>query len=531
VSIYNDDTPIIACSSGSATNVAISVIRLSGFSSLIDFSTFFSTDLERIKPRTAYFSKLLDGKGVVLDEVVFTFFASPHSYNGENILEISVHGNRLNVRRIINILVSTKKVRVAAPGEFTLRALKNGKLNLSQVEGLDLALNASSNFVLDQGMNLLNGELFKKFTELHFLFTKLKASLELGIDFADDIGEEQFYSELNNNFEKFLNSITQLYDRSRQQHANLLHPTVAIYGPTNSGKSTLFNLLVGEKRAIVSEKAGTTRDYLSEYILVDDCEFRLIDTAGIRNATDTIEREGITRAKNILKKAFFKILLLNPNCDNSQFLAENGQQTFDLILYTHSDAVALSEYLSKLEHGIEGADVFYCSLISSSGPIGPGKSRGGSIGPGKSTGGSIGPGKSTGGSIGPGKSTGGSIGPGNSTGGSIGPGKSTGGSIGPKFKRKNDGDWTPKIIINSLISKKYTDITKNKPILLERHVQTIQNIFEESLKFQAVMIDVRDLGILSSELNILNNSVIELIGIITPDDVLSSIFENFCIGK
>lgn len=222
MNLQYDESPIIACSSGSNSNVAISVIRISGINSFAVVSKFFSLKGSSVEPRKAYFCKLLDLQKTVIDEVVFTYFNAPHSYNGENILELSVHGNKRNVQKIIKIFIDSGVVRASEPGEFTLRALKNGKLNLSQVEGLDMLLNASSDFALDQGMNLLNGELFESFNDLHDKFVKLKASLELGIDFSEDVGEEQFLSQLNNNFAIFLASVKKTLSKDslqkRQSH-------------------------------------------------------------------------------------------------------------------------------------------------------------------------------------------------------------------------------------------------------------------------------------------------------------------------
>jgi tRNA modification GTPase len=154
--LHSDD-PIIACSTSSHANAAIAVIRISGFKDLEAFRKFF-THSGPIEPRKVYYTSVVL-QGQVLDDICLTYFQGPKSYNGENILELSVHGNTLNVERILDLFVSYAGCRVAQPGEFTYRALKNKKLTLSQVEGLDLFLNANSGYALDQGLSLLSGNL------------------------------------------------------------------------------------------------------------------------------------------------------------------------------------------------------------------------------------------------------------------------------------------------------------------------------------------------------------------------------------
>ena len=138
-----DDQPIIACSTGRESNTAIALIRISGIESPEQLKVFFSKDISKIKPRFATYLDIVEGKEVI-DSIVLTYFKGPQSYNGENILELAVHGNQLNINRILDLFTKKAGLRLAKPGEFTYRALKNKKLSLSQVEGLDLLLNANS---------------------------------------------------------------------------------------------------------------------------------------------------------------------------------------------------------------------------------------------------------------------------------------------------------------------------------------------------------------------------------------------------
>ena len=178
---------IIACSTGTTTNTAIGVIRICGHSFLSSLSHLFSIDFEQIQPRRAYFCKIYDSSGKTLDEIVLTFFKAPDSYNGEDILELSVHGNQININRIIREVISIDGFERAKPGEFTLRALNHGKLSLNQVEGLDLLLNANNIFSLDQGFSLLSGKLKDSFLSLQKSYLQHRSSIEFGFDFLEDL--------------------------------------------------------------------------------------------------------------------------------------------------------------------------------------------------------------------------------------------------------------------------------------------------------------------------------------------------------
>lgn len=331
--LENDDQ-IIACSSGTHSNSAISIIRLSGFENLNFLKDCISISTYEIKTRFAHYCSLkdLDKK---LDDIILTYFKAPNSYNGENILELSVHGNLLNVERIIDFFVHKKSFRRAYPGEFSYRALRNKKLNLSQVEGLDLLLNANSFYALEQGNSLLSGELKESYLNLYKSFLNHKSAVEMSIDFLEDMGEEQ----ANENFSKSLNilkeNIDSLVNRCRSNTKNILKPDICLLGKPNSGKSSLFNSLLRSDRAIVSDLEGTTRDFIKEDINIDNVIFSLIDTAGIRKSNDEIEMIGVTKALKVFEDAFFKVVLINPKNYEKATISNNK---FDLIIITHKDS-------------------------------------------------------------------------------------------------------------------------------------------------------------------------------------------------
>jgi tRNA modification GTPase len=482
--VYSDD-PIIACSSGGQSNTAIAIIRLSGFKDIFTLNNFFSIDLSKIKTRFAYFCNILD-KNEIVDEIVFTFFKGPNSYNGENILELSIHGNVFNIERVLKLFISNASFRQASPGEFTYRALQNKKLSLSQVEGLDLLLNASSPFSLKQGFSLLSGQLQESYTSLYNSFLNHKSSVELSIDFFEDIGQEQADKQLQDSLKLLLSSIDTLKRRINRDSLNLVSPDITLVGLPNAGKSSLFNKLLSEDRAIVSNIAGTTRDFISEKIRIGDTYFNLIDTAGVRESDNIIESEGIKRALNLINKSFYKILVINPFEFNLGFFSELRGIKFDLILFTHSDRVDFESSVSEVKHLI---GPYFCI----SGPIEPIKNSG-PIEPNDS----------------------GSMGAINV------------GSMGASLIEEGN-----KVsgFIEDLINEKYLEVSSKEPIIIERHVDMINKIYLLFSKYSSLALVEEDISIISSELNIVGHCISELIGIVSPDDVLHNIFDNFCIGK
>jgi tRNA modification GTPase len=452
--LYSDE-PIIACSTCSHANAALSVIRISGFNDLGAFLPFFSLS-GPIEPRQVYYTKL-QLHNEFIDDICLTYFAGPKSFNGENILELSIHGNTLNTERVLNLFIKNAGCRLAAPGEFTYRALKNKKLTLSQVEGLDLFLNANSGYALDQGLSLLSGNLQELYTELYDLFLKHKSALELSIDFIDDIGEETAKGYFDSSLLEFKKKFDSLYRRVLPMDHNLIEPEIVLAGLPNSGKSSLFNSLLRDERAIVSSVAGTTRDYLSESILIEGVKYKLIDTAGIRNATDQIEVEGIKRTKKKMLHSFFSILLINPFEMGPEF-SDLAGLPFDLVLFTHRDVPGFELVQQKVVH-----------LFPQFGPMGA-------------------------------------------------------------VDLLSD-ELTLELDIQQRVNKKYLDVTKNKPILLDRHKQLILEVNTHLADYVKTTTYETDVAILSHELNTLATCLTELIGIISPDQILNSIFSNFCIGK
>ena len=494
--INYDDKPIIACSSGNV-RCAISLIRISGRSFLKSIQPKISIDLDKLEPRQATFCKVIEAEHV-LDEAVLTFFKAPNSYNGEDVLELSVHGNPVSVSRIIKVLKSDTNIRDAYPGEFSLRAMNSGKLTLPQIEGLDLLLNANSIFSIDQGLSVLSGNLRDKFLNLYNCFLEHRSSLELGFDFLEDIGESQFNFKFNSSLAELKMSIEDLLSHCLKSPYNLLKPEIALVGLPNAGKSSLFNSLLKSERSIVTDIPGTTRDFISEDFYLGDGLFTLIDTAGIRETDDVVEKEGVSRSLAVLKSAFFKILVIDPENYVPEFYNKFSETSFDLIIFSHRDK----------EHFQKCFETNAPKILSKIGPIEPLAS--GPIEPLPS--GPIEPLD-----FGP-------IEP--AVFGPIEPLAKI--AVGMSFL---DNSGFNSEFIFSQVQAKYSKLLDFDPILIQRHSDSINKI---SLSFKHYFDTTKnndDISIIGSELNILGYCISELIGIVSPDDVLHNIFDNFCIGK
>ncbi|MBT3234751.1 MAG: GTP-binding protein [Bdellovibrionales bacterium] len=505
----SNSEPIIACSTATEGNAAIAVIRISGFKSLNDLSAFFSLNLNDIENNKVYQNNIIDQQGVKLDQILLCFFAAPNSYNGENILELYVHGNQLNVTRIIDLFVNSETCRAANPGEFTYRALRNKKLSLTQVEGLDLFLNASAPLMLQAGLETLQGELHAHFNQLHKLFLTFRSSFEVLFDFDQDVGEQNAKHTVQKAYDALLQHTEQLYQRTVGALSSYATPKIVLSGPPNAGKSTLFNHILGVDRSIVSKISGTTRDYVSEPIYIGKTPFMLVDTAGIRSTSEELEAEGITRSREQVAGAFFNILVVDLQSDylNDDEIVNNSD--FDLFVFTHLDRVFSEDLDSYLwPHSVESlCTSLVLPRVEYTGPIGPVKINLGPIGPNSKTG---------------------SIGPAVNQSGPIEPEEIVGGPIGPKIAPLEQLVQ----FINQRVERKYQTLMESHPILLPRHRRSIALIYDQ-LKSIGQLLDSgeRDISIISIDIELLASQLSEFIGIIPPEDLLTDIFDNFCIGK
>ncbi|OJV82761.1 MAG: tRNA uridine-5-carboxymethylaminomethyl(34) synthesis GTPase MnmE, partial [Bacteroidia bacterium 44-10] len=273
---------------------AIAVIRLSGEGSCALTDRIFHSPsgrkLNQVAANTVHFGKIM-AEDEVLDEVLVTVFHAPHSFTGEESVEISCHGSVYIQQRIMELLL-THGARLAGAGEFTRRAFRNGKFDLSQAEAVADLISSSSRASHRVAMNQMRGGFAKKLSDLRDKLLQFVSLIELELDFSEEDVEFANRQQLYLLTQEIESEIDKLVSSFRLGNAIKSGIPVAIIGETNAGKSTLLNLLLNEEKAIVSDIHGTTRDVIEDTMNIGGVTFRFIDTAGIRQTSDTIETMG-----------------------------------------------------------------------------------------------------------------------------------------------------------------------------------------------------------------------------------------------
>ncbi len=287
---------------------AISVIRLSGNGSLALVNSFFSKNLEEARSHTLHFGNFQTADGSIVDEVLVSVFHAGKSFTGEESVEISCHASPYIQAEIMRFLTASG-ARVAEPGEFTMRAFLNGKLDLSQAEAVADLIASQSRKSHEVALNQLRGGFSSELKDLREKLIHFASLVELELDFAEEDVEFADRTELKALVDEVLNYIEKLIRSFEVGNAIKNGIPVAFVGRPNAGKSTVLNALLNEERAIVSDIAGTTRDTIEEMLSVEGIAFRLIDTAGIREASDEIERMGIDRSKEKIRQAALVVYL------------------------------------------------------------------------------------------------------------------------------------------------------------------------------------------------------------------------------
>lgn len=292
---------------------AISVIRVSGKGSLELADKIISLrkgSIAQSKGYTLHFGSIFASDGSLLDEVIVSVFRAPNSYTGEDGVEISCHSSKYIVSETIGLLCE-KGCRMAGPGEFTQRAYLNGKMDLAQAEAVADVIAADSKAALKVAQSQLRGEYSAAFKELRDALVRLSALVELELDFSEEEVEFASREMIIGLAESAIAKMSKLRDSYRVGNALKNGVPVAIVGAPNVGKSTLLNALLGEDRAITSDIPGTTRDTVEESIVIEGVRYRFIDTAGIRETEQMIERLGIERSLAKIRDAAIVICLLD----------------------------------------------------------------------------------------------------------------------------------------------------------------------------------------------------------------------------
>lgn len=305
---YTEDT-IAAIATPNGVG-AISIIRISGSNAISAANIIFKgkLNLNEMKSNSVHLGKISDEAGGFIDDVLLTVFKSPNSYTGEDVVEISCHGNPLITQKIMELLLK-QEVRAAEPGEFTKRAFLNNKLDLAQAEAVISVISSRSEASLRGARNQLDGMLSKNVVELRSSLLDTLSFLELELDFADEDIEFVAKEELLDKINKIIKRIEDLLDSYNFGRVIRDGVNVAIVGAPNVGKSSLLNYLLKESRAIVSSIPGTTRDIIREEMTIDGILFKLFDTAGLRISEDSIEKEGIRRSNEAVTNADLVLFL------------------------------------------------------------------------------------------------------------------------------------------------------------------------------------------------------------------------------
>lgn len=322
----NQDT---ICAIATAQGGAIGCIRVSGPEAIEITSCIFTPaatnrELGDSKPYTLTFGRIYDGSEVI-DEVLVSLFRAPHSYTGENSTEITCHGSAYILQKVLQLLIKNG-CRMAAPGEYTQRAFLNGKMDLSQAEAVADLIASSSAATHRLAMSQMRGGFSKELATLRDQLLHFTSLIELELDFSDheelEFADRSELCQLANNIEKV---IARLVNSFNVGNAIKNGVPVAIIGETNAGKSTLLNVLLNEDKAIVSDIHGTTRDIIEDTVNIGGITFRFIDTAGIRETSDTIESLGIERTFQKLDQAEIVLWMIDATNAQAQTTQLAGQ--------------------------------------------------------------------------------------------------------------------------------------------------------------------------------------------------------------
>ena len=305
----------------------IGVIRLSGGDSLNITRRLVRENDFNPEPRSAYLKRIFDLETAeVLDEVIITYFRSPQSFTGEDVVEISGHGSPIILRQIIDFCLRLD-ARMAEAGEFSLRALANGRMNLSQAEAIRDLIDAQSVASARQSVRQLRGELSNQLQPLKDDLLDVIVVLESSLEFVEDDLPDFQTQNIKSRLIEIASGIGKM--ASTFQAGKLLREglKIALVGRPNVGKSSLFNALLGHDRAIVTDIAGTTRDQLHEKLVIDNIPVSLVDTAGLRETSDTVESIGVERSKRAMADADLVIVIL----DASQKLADEDLEILEQV--------------------------------------------------------------------------------------------------------------------------------------------------------------------------------------------------------
>lgn len=347
------------CAVATQPGGAIGIIRVSGNDAIRIVDSIFSRRILDAPANSLHYGEILNERQETIDEVVVSIWRAPHSYTGENSVEISCHGSAYIMEEVLHRLIECN-CRQAKPGEYTQRAYLNGKMDLSQTEAVADLIASTNKASYKLALSQLKGHFSSELSVLRQQLLKINSLLELELDFSDH--EELEFAdrtELITLAEEIDNKVVKLAHSFKVGQALKTGIPVAIIGKTNVGKSTLLNCLLHDNRAIVSDIHGTTRDIIEDTIAINGVDFHFIDTAGIRKTTDQVEQLGIERTYATLKKAQIVLWVVDKLPTNGEEEEIFTQCIDKHLILVHNKVDNLTETIIKEKHW---GDFYYCEI-------------------------------------------------------------------------------------------------------------------------------------------------------------------------
>lgn len=346
----------IAAISTAVGEAGIGIVRMSGGESIsIGKEVFRAGNNEKVKEidnKRLTYGHIVDGEGGIVDEVLIAFMEEPKTYTRENMVEIYCHGGIISVRKVLELLIKTG-ARIAERGEFTKRAFLNGRLDLSQAEAVIDIIRSKTGESFEVSMDQLEGSLSKEVSRMREKLLEMIAHVEVSIDFPDEDVEELTYENLKEDAVELESNIDKLLSTANRGKILRDGISTVILGKPNVGKSSLLNAILKENRAIVTDIPGTTRDIIEEFVNIGGIPLKIIDTAGIRDTEDTVEKIGVDRAKDSIEKSDLIIGVF----DVSEEFTEEDRNIIELLKDKKSIVL-----LNKIDISTENKKVFLKEL-------------------------------------------------------------------------------------------------------------------------------------------------------------------------
>ena len=367
--MFIDDT--IAAIATAPGEGGIGIIRISGEKSLQVANDIFKSlsgkKIEEYNTRTLIYGHIVDGEKTI-DEVLVAYMKGPNSYTTEDVIEINCHGGFISVKKILELVLS-KDVRLADQGEFTKRAFLNGRIDLAQAEAIIDVINAKTEMAHTVAQSHLEGSLSKKIKDLRNNITEMLAHITVSIDFPDEDVEHITYNTLREKSLELQREINKLYDTAESGKILRDGLKTVIVGKPNVGKSSLLNAVLGENRAIVTDIPGTTRDVIEEFVNIKGIPLKIVDTAGIRETEDVVEKIGVEKSREFFNSADLSIVVLDASREletEDIEILEAVQPNKTIVLLNKTDLDQVID-INKVQQYIDEKNVITISALQHEG--------------------------------------------------------------------------------------------------------------------------------------------------------------------